>query len=49
MKVNEGGQEIQIQGDVLLELPDFIAAEFKEVPKHQLFFMDKANKKTKCF
>jgi len=49
VKVNEGGQEIQIQGDVSLELPDFIVAEFKEVNKSQLFFMDKANKKTKCF
>ena len=49
VKVNEGGQEIALQGDVSLELPDFIAAEFKEVPKTQLYFMDKANKKTRCF
>lgn len=49
VKVNEGGQEIQIQGDVSLDLPDFIVGEFKEVPKTQLYFMDKANKKTRCF
>ena len=47
--MNEGGQEIQIQGDVSLDLPDFIVAEFKEVPKAQLYFLDKANKKTRCF
>ena len=49
VKVTEGGQEIQIQGDVSLDLPDFIVTEFKEIPKTQLYFMDKANKKTRCF
>ena len=49
VKVNEGGQEIQIQGDVSLDLPDFIVTEFKEVPKKELYFIDKANKKTRAF
>ena len=86
VKVNEGGLEIQIQGDVQMELPDVIMQEFPKVttatlprtPASQphrslcvvsrllrcavlcagwggqidrtsLFFVDKANKKTRCF
>jgi density-regulated protein DRP1 len=49
VKLADGGLEIQIQGDVLTELPDFIIAEFRGVDKSALFFMDKANKKTRCF
>ena len=49
VKLADGGHEIQIQGDVLTELPDFIVQEFSSVDKAALFFMDKANKKTKCF
>jgi density-regulated protein DRP1 len=48
VKVNEGGLEVQIQGDVQLELPDFIVQEFK-IEKQHLWFLDKANKKTRCF
>jgi len=49
VKVTEGGLEIQIQGDVQMELPDFIVQEFKSVDKTAIYFMDKANKKTRCF
>ena len=41
VKVSEGGHEIQIQGDVQMELPDFIVHEFNQVPPAALFFLDK--------
>lgn len=49
VKVTEGGQEIQIQGDVQMDLPDFILQEFSSVNKSAIYFVDKNNKKSKCF
>jgi density-regulated protein DRP1 len=45
-----GGQEIQVQGDIVMDLPEWIANEFKDkISKSVIYFVDKGGKKTKAF
>lgn len=50
VKMPDTTQEIQIQGDVSMELAEYLVAEFPSIEEKTVYFVDnKTNKKTKAF
>ena len=50
VKTSDGsGSEIAIQGDLLQDLPPWIAEEFKQIDKKLIWTVDKAGKKVRAF